>query len=65
MNYTFLLVNPNGSIPAFEFAACPDGETARRQGLAILSRSPERRAVEVWDDTSRLCVLERGAHPDG
>lgn len=57
--YTFLLVNPDGSIPVFEFAFCPDGDTARREARRILGRSPERRAVEVWNDTDRLWVVER------
>ena len=59
--YTFLLINPNGSIPVFEFAACPDGEAARRAAAEILRRSPDRRAVEVWDETDRVCVIEREA----
>jgi hypothetical protein len=59
--YTFLLINPDGSIPVFEFAACPDGETACREAATILRRNPERRAVEVWNDTDRLCVVEREA----
>jgi len=61
--YTFLFVSPNGSIPSFEFAACPDAETARRNALGLLARYPERRAVEVWDDHRRVCVMDREALP--
>ena len=59
MTYTFLLVSPNGAIPTFEVAPCPDHDAARRQALTILSRSPERQAVEVWDERQRLYVVER------
>jgi hypothetical protein len=57
--YTFLFVNPNGAIPGFEFAACPDAEAARRNALGLLARHPERDAVEVWDERERLCVVRR------
>ncbi|HEX8569301.1 MAG TPA: hypothetical protein VF699_05180 [Caulobacteraceae bacterium] len=57
--YTFLFISPNGSIPVFEFAACADAEAAREDALRRLARSPERRAVEVWSDDERLCVVER------
>ena len=59
--YTFLFVSPNGSIPVFEFAACPDAEAARRDALRMLEQRPERRAVEVWNDDERLCVIHRDA----
>ena len=59
--FTFLHVSPNGSIPVFEFAACPDGEAARQEARALLARNPERRSVEVWDEHERLCVFERQA----
>ena len=61
MTYTFLLVSSSGATPVFECVSCPDNLTAPREALAIRSRSPERRAVEVWDERERLCVVEREA----
>lgn len=61
--YTFLFVSPSGAIPGFEFAACPDREAARRNAEHLLARWPERQAVEVWNETERLCVVERSGAP--
>ena len=57
MNYTFLLVSHSGSTPVFEVAPCPDRDAARREALGVLSRNPERPAVEVWDENERVCVV--------
>ncbi len=59
--YTLMLVSPTGSIPTFEFAACPDEASARRQAERLLELQPERRAVEVWNDRERVGLVERGA----
>jgi hypothetical protein len=59
--YTFLLVSPTGSIPSFEFAVCPDEESARHAALRLLEQQPERRAVEVWNERERIGLVERGA----
>ena len=59
--YTFLLVSPTGSIPAFEFAACPDLESARLTAERLLEQQPERRSVEVWNERERVGVVERAA----
>ena len=57
--YTFLFVSPNGSIPLFEFAVCPDDETACRNAARLLDERPERRAVEVWTQDQQVCIVER------
>jgi hypothetical protein len=59
--YTFMFVSPIGSIPVFDFATCPDDETACRTAEQLLGRHPERRAVEVWNERERVCVVERNA----
>ena len=59
--YTFLFLSPSGSIPAFEFAACPDDETARQTARQLLRQQPERRAIEVWNERERVCLVEREA----
>ena len=58
--YTFLFVSPTGSIPAFDFATCPDDAAARRVARELLKRQPERQAVEVWNERERVFVLQRG-----
>ena len=58
--YTFLFVSPSGSIPAFDFAACADDESARQIARRLLRQQPERRAVEIWNDRERVGVVERG-----
>ncbi len=57
--YTFLFVSADGAIPELDFAACEDDAAALSLGRAMLSRDPERQAVEVWSETRRLCLLER------
>ena len=57
--YTFLFVSPNGSIPVFEFSACPDAEAARLDALRMLEQRPERQAVEIWSETERVAVVRR------
>jgi hypothetical protein len=59
--YTFLLVSPTGSIPNFEFAFCPDEESARRTAERLLDQQPERLAVEVWNERERVGLVQRGA----
>ena len=45
--YTYYFLNPDGSVPAFEFDQClTDGEAAVR-ALERLRRHPGRAAVEV------------------
>jgi hypothetical protein len=57
--YTFLFVNPDGATPVFEVAECEGPDIARLEALAMLVHRPERRAVEVWDETDRLFIVER------
>ena len=57
--YTFLLVSPTGSIPAFDFAQCADDDAARHAARRLLRQQPERRAVEIWNDNERVDVVER------
>jgi len=57
--YTFLFVSPTGSIPTFEVEPCPDDAAARRRAERLLEQERERRAVEVWNERERVCVVER------
>ncbi|MBW3560725.1 MAG: hypothetical protein KY449_13380 [Proteobacteria bacterium] len=57
--YTFLFVSPNGMIPSFDLAAYPSPEDAYRNAESLLIRWPERRAIEVWDETEHLRTVER------
>ena len=59
--YTFLFVSPTGSIPSFDFAPCADDETALQTARRLLRQQPERRAIEVWNERERVCVVEREA----
>jgi hypothetical protein len=55
--YTYLFLDPRDVVQAFEFDQCADDAEARRRAEAMLRARPERRAVEVWNETSRIAVL--------
>jgi hypothetical protein len=55
--YTYLFLDPRDVVQGFEFDECRDDVEAQRRARDRLRRQPERRAVEVWTETSRIAVL--------
>jgi hypothetical protein len=46
--YTYYFLNPDGSVPGFEFDQCRTDAEAAARAAERLRRHPERAAVEVW-----------------
>lgn len=55
--YTYLFLDPKNVIQGFEFDECASDAEAQRRAREMLQARPERRAVEVWNETNRIAVL--------
>ena len=55
--YTYLFLDPRNVVQGFEFDQCASDAEAQARAAAMLRARPERRAVEVWNETSRVAVL--------
>ena len=55
--YTYLFLDPRNIVQGFEFDECASDSEAQQRAHAMLRARPERRAVEVWNETSRIAVL--------
>ena len=55
--YTYLFPDPRNVVQGFEFDECGSDAEAQTRAAAMLRSRPERRAVEVWNETSRIAVL--------
>ena len=55
--YTYLFLDPRNVVQGFEFDECVSDAEARLRAAAMLRARPERRAVEIWTETSRIAVL--------
>lgn len=53
--YTYFFLNADGFVPVFEFEQCSREEEASERALELLSRRPERHAVEVWNEDRLIC----------
>ena len=47
-DYTYYFLNPDESVPGFEFDQCKHDAEALERAAARLRGQPERKAVEVW-----------------
>ena len=55
--YTYLFLDPRNVIQGFEFDQCDSDDEARRRASDMLRARPERRSVEIWNDTFRVAVV--------
>ena len=55
--YTYLFLDPRNVVQGFEFDECASDTEAQARARDMLRARPERRAVEVWSENSRVAVL--------
>ena len=55
--YTYLFLDPRNVVQGFEFDECTSDAEAQQRARDMLRARPERRAVEVWNENSRVAVL--------
>ena len=55
--YTYLFLDPRDVVQGFEFDECASDMEAQQRARDMLHARPERSAVEVWNETSRIAVL--------
>ena len=55
--YTYLFLDPRNVVQGFEFDECASDSEAQQRAHAMLRSRPERRSVEVWNETSRVAVV--------
>ncbi|HEX8569994.1 MAG TPA: hypothetical protein VF699_08745 [Caulobacteraceae bacterium] len=55
--YTYLFLDPRDVVQGFEFDECASDAEAQRRAADMLRARPERRAVEVWNETTRVALV--------
>ena len=55
--YTYLFLDGRDVVQGFEFDECASDAEAQQRASAMLLARPERRAVEIWNETSRVGVV--------
>ena len=55
--YTYFFLDRRDVVQEFEFDECASDSEARLRARELLSRRPERRAVEIWDSRQPIALL--------
>ena len=56
-SYTYLFLDLRDVVQGFEFDECASDAEAQHRAMAMLRARPERRAVEIWNETTRVALV--------